>query len=143
MRKYTVTPTNNPKDGFMACAPHVYKDNGNGYCARCRCFERRSWHSAAARQATIQAKFEKFHADNPDVYNSLEALASVWFLHGHTSCGIGMLWERLRWESGMMPLDRTSVYRLSNDYRSRYVRLLIERNPEWSGRFVTRELRVA
>ena len=92
---------------------------------------------------TIQEKFEAFHAKNPDVYNSLEALAAVWFTHGHAQCGVGMLWERLRWESGMQPMDQHSAYRLSNSYRSRYVRLLIERNPEWAGRFVTRELRAA
>ncbi len=91
-------------------------------------------------EASLQAAFEKFHADNPRVYEVLEDLAGAW-LAEHASIGVGMLWEVMRWELG----TRTTAtdYRLNNNYRSRYARLLLARHPEWTGRIKTRELRAA
>ncbi len=50
--------------------------------------------------------------------------------------GIGMLFEVLRWQYGRA--TRGEPWKLNNDFRSRYVRKLLERHPEWSPLFETR-----
>lgn len=85
----------------------------------------------------IQRDFERFHRENPHVLERLEALAAKWF-ETHGAVGIGMLFEVLRWEEGIV--TEGDAFRLNNNYRSRYVRLMIERNSEWEHRFQTRIL---
>jgi uncharacterized protein YbaP (TraB family) len=78
------------------------------------------------------------------VLTTLEDMAQKWFDQGNAQVGIGMLWEAMRWLAGTQTnVNQLDLYRLNNSYRSRYVRLLIQRNPEWADRFHTRELRAA
>lgn len=88
--------------------------------------------------ATIQERFEAFHAVNPWVLTFLEGRTREWLASGRTRLGIGMLTELLRWEYGRHTTG--DVFKISNDYRSRYVRLMIERNPDWAEVFVTKTL---
>ena len=90
---------------------------------------------------TIQHQFEDFHASNPFVYEALEALAERLVRRGRQKVGIGMLFEVLRWQWAMQTDDPSSDYKLNNNYRSRYARLLMENHPEWVGLFETRELK--
>ena len=89
---------------------------------------------------TIQARFERFHAEHPEVFARLEKMAGDWFDRGHPAVSIGMLWEAMRWLDGTHTDD---PLRLNDHYRSRYVRLLVEQHPEWESRFRVRELRAA
>jgi len=57
---------------------------------------------------------------------------------GHPAVSIGMLWEAMRWLDGTTTAEPT---RLNDHYRSRYVRMLIDKHPEWEARFRVRELR--
>lgn len=93
---------------------------------------------------TIQQQFEDFHRTNPHVYEILQRLATEWIdqTGGH-KCGIGMLWERMRWELRFHADDPGSEFKLNNNYRSRYVRLLIEHHPDWSDYFELRQLRAS
>ncbi|MER7445009.1 hypothetical protein [Micromonospora avicenniae] len=90
--------------------------------------------------ATIDERFQAFHQEHPEVLAHLEALARDWF-RTRNRLGVGMLFEVLRWQTGIGSTDQ--LYRLNNDFRSRYVRLMVERHPEWAHRFQTRELRAA
>lgn len=90
---------------------------------------------------TIQERFEAFHRLNPWVYIALERLTSQWIAAGHRRLGIGMLTEVLRWQYGLA--TRGDDFKLNNNYRSRYVRLLIETHPSWGDAFETRTLRAA
>lgn len=90
---------------------------------------------------SIQQRFEAFHALNPWVLRHLEALATDCIAKGFRRVGIGMLFELLRWRYGQA--TQGDAFRLNNNFRSRYVRLLIERHPEWVQRFETRALRTA
>ncbi len=83
-------------------------------------------------------RFREFHRENPQVYDRLLGLALEWKRRGRTRCGIGMLWEVLRWQTGME--TGGDPYKLNNNYRSRYARLMMEREPELLGFFETREL---
>jgi hypothetical protein len=91
---------------------------------------------------SIQERFEEFHAANPVVLETLERETQRWLDAGHSRLGIGMLWERLRW---VLHVEVTGnpVPRLNDHHRSRYVRLMIQRHPEWSSVFELRELRSA
>lgn len=89
---------------------------------------------------SIQARFEAFHALHPWVLEALERLTSECLRRGFTRVGIGMLFEVLRWEYGRVT-SGDEEFRLNNDYRSRYARLLIARHPEWAAVFELRALR--
>jgi hypothetical protein len=91
--------------------------------------------------ATIQERFEQFHRLNPWVLDAFERLTVDWLARGHTKLGIGMLNEVLRWQYGRQ--TQGDVYKLNDHYRSRYVRLMIERHPEWDDVFETRQLTAA
>lgn len=95
----------------------------------------------AMPEATIQERFEAFHAANPWVLTFLEGRTREWLASGRSRLGIGMLTELLRWEYGRQTTG--DVFKISNDYRSRYVRLMIQRNPEWREVFVTKTLTAA
>lgn len=94
-----------------------------------------------APDATIQERFEAFHEANPAVLSSLEALTRQYLASGRDRLAIGALFERLRWEHDLHTTG--DPFRLNNSFRSRYVRLMVERNPEWADVFATRELRAA
>lgn len=90
----------------------------------------------------IQAAFEEFHRKNPHVYRILEELAAEW-LARHQAVGVKMLWEVLRWRLGVRTDVDETEYRLSNNYTSRYARLLLANHPEWRERIHVRQLRAA
>ncbi|MFE7780636.1 hypothetical protein [Streptomyces nigrescens] len=89
--------------------------------------------------ATIQAQFEEFHQLNPWVLKALESLTGDYLTRGAVRVGIGMLFEVLRWRYATATAG--DEFRLNNNFRSRYVRLLIERHPEWAPAFEVRALR--
>ncbi|MEV4741776.1 hypothetical protein [Streptomyces sp. NPDC049555] len=93
----------------------------------------------AGGEVSIQRRFEAFHELNPWIAEQLEVLTADCLQHGSRRVGIGMLFEVLRWQYGRATAGR-EPWRLNNDYRSRYVRLLIERHPEWVDIFETRRL---
>ena len=90
---------------------------------------------------TRTEKFEEFHRANPHVLTNLEALADKLIRRGQTHIGIGYLFEILRYESFMRTEDTDSDFKLNNNYRSRYARILLERHPEWSEVISVRNLR--
>ena len=90
--------------------------------------------------ATVQSRFEAFHLRHPEVLTQLLGMARDLQRRGHARIGIGMLFEVLRWQH-MTASDPSEPYRLNNDYRSRYVRLICEVDPELGALFETRELR--
>ena len=88
--------------------------------------------------ATIQDRFESFHNLNPWVLDALEQLTADYVQRGRRRLGIKMLVEVLRWQYGRATTG--DEFKLNNNYSSRYVRLILERHPEWSDIFATREL---
>lgn len=88
---------------------------------------------------TPAQRFEKFHAANPHVYEALKQLALDLVERGHEKIGIGMLFEVVRWQHAMRTSDE-SGYKLNNDYRSRYARLLMAQETRLAGVFETRTL---
>jgi aminoglycoside N3'-acetyltransferase len=96
-----------------------------------------------ARGLTIQQRFELFHAANPWVYSALESVVADLINRGQRKVGIRMAWEVVRWTYARRTTDPTSSFRANDHYHSRYVRLLIDRHPEWADVFELRELRAS
>lgn len=92
--------------------------------------------------STIQERFEQFHAQNPAVYHDLVLLARRAQRRGATRIGMGMLFELVRWRRGFVTTSDDG-FKLNNNFRSRYVRMVTEQEPDLAGMFETRELRSA
>ena len=90
---------------------------------------------------SIQRRFREFHRDNPAVYLMLEKLI-VDKLERRPSSrfGIKHVWEVMRWTLDM-DVDSGEEFKLSNDFTSRYARLLLLYHPEWRFRMEVRSLR--
>lgn len=83
-------------------------------------------------------RFEKFHAENPIVYDTLERLVRHWvFSHGLQKLGIRMLWENARWE--IIEATKNVDYKLNDHFTSYYVRLLMINNEDWVKLFEIRD----
>jgi hypothetical protein len=91
--------------------------------------------------ASIQERFESFHALNPWLLTELEKLAQQMLDAGRTRLSIETLVGRIRWDYDIA--TRGDTFRVNDHFTSRYVRLMIERNPSWDSVFATRKLRTA
>lgn len=89
---------------------------------------------------SLADRFEAWHAANPHVADALELLAASWLEH-HEAVGMGALYERLRWESGIR--TEGDAYKLNNSYRAFHSRVLLDRHPNWVGRIRIREQKAA
>lgn len=87
---------------------------------------------------TIGERFATFHAANPWVYEALVQLARQTNRGGLHPLGIGMLFEVLRWQ--WMRSTLGDDFKLNNDYRSRYARLIMDSEPDLADVFETRTL---
>lgn len=92
-------------------------------------------------QMTIEQKFKEYHQANPHVYERLRAMALQARARGREKIGIGMLYEVLRWEHAMATTDPSSEFKLDNNYKPYYARLIMQSDPRLAGIFETRELR--
>ena len=81
--------------------------------------------------ATTQELFEQFHQDNPHIYRRLVELVEEWLAAGRTRLGIGMLIERLRWDLNITTTTQKTGFKLSNNFKPWYARLLVQNHPEW------------
>ena len=81
-----------------------------------------------------ETKFDRFHADNPKVYETLVRLAREWVARfGGHKLGIATLYERARWEIALATTD--ADFKLNNDWRSYYARLIMTQEPDLAGLF--------
>lgn len=91
---------------------------------------------------SIEADFWNWLAKNPQVETELVSLARRWRdRRPNQQCGIGMLWETLRWTVAMN--TQGSDWKLDNRFRSYMARYLMEKYPDLDGLFETRALRAA
>lgn len=84
---------------------------------------------------SIQAAFDKFHAENPEVFEAMITYARALRRAGHERLSIALLAERVRWDRLISTTG--DQYKLNNNFKAVYVRLLDEM-PEFKGRFTLR-----
>lgn len=93
--------------------------------------------------ATIQEKFEAFHEANPAVYSALVRLARTYKRRGQQRGSITQLFEVLRFSASVSTSDGNSGFKLNNNYRSRYARLIMKQEEDLADLFEIRERRAA
>lgn len=88
---------------------------------------------------SIQSLFETFHTKNPHVYKHLVTLARQVRDTGYKHYSINSLFERLRWhyQFDVVTSDR---FKLNNNFRSRYARLVMEKETDLQGFFKLRSV---
>lgn len=91
------------------------------------------------QERTLQERFLEFHQANPHVYAELVKLARRWRKAGNTHGGISMFFEVLRYRRGLLTESRDD-FKLNNNWRSRYARLIMVQEDDLSGFFDVREL---
>ena len=89
---------------------------------------------------SIAERFADFHIQNPDVYKAIVEIASVMKGRGIHKMGIALIFERLRWLH-YIDTKGAEPFKLSNDFRSEYSRLIMQQEPSLAGFFEIRELR--
>jgi len=86
---------------------------------------------------TEQTAFEKYCEDNPQVLVVLERFTWEAFAHGHTHIGIDFVHARARWYTSIETTG--DDFKLSNNFRPYYARLIMQRHPELRGVFRLRK----
>jgi hypothetical protein len=87
----------------------------------------------------LERQFWEFHAEHPEVYTWLVQFARLWLSRGHSHCGIAVLFERVRWEIGILS---DIAPHLNNNHRAFYARLMMEREDDMKGMFRLRQQRI-
>ena len=95
----------------------------------------------ADNRPKIEAAFWEFHNANPDVYAELKRIALDLIDRGYTKFGIATVYEVARWRS-MLRLGPSAKFKLNNNFRAYYARMLMDREPRLAGVFDTRRLGV-
>jgi len=93
------------------------------------------------KDTSIYARFQKFHATNPHVYDNLVRLAREFRRKGsnhNRKLGIGMLYEVLRWNY-YLSTEGEEEFKLSNDFRAVYARKIMENEPDLADAFNTKQ----
>jgi hypothetical protein len=85
------------------------------------------------------AAFGEYHAANPHVYDALRRFALEARRSGRPRMSINMLHERVRWYTTVEAHE--DDFKLNNNWRPFYARLLMESEPELRGFFETRQAR--
>ena len=87
--------------------------------------------------ADITEGFNRFHADNPQVFTRLVEMTRTVSGSGRKRIGMKMLFEVLRWEY-FLATDSDEPFKLNNNYTAFYVRLIEQNHPELRGIFSKR-----
>ena len=84
----------------------------------------------------IEKQFALFHRTNPQVYRELERRARELADKGVPHFGVSLLYEAMRYSA---LATEGKDFKLNNNHRALYARLLIYRRPELAGRIELRE----
>lgn len=82
-------------------------------------------------------KFEKFHEENPMVYELLKRFTFQVIERGHKHYGIAAIFERIRWHTEIETTD--PVFKLNNNLKAFYARMFHRDHPKHDGFFRTRQ----
>lgn len=88
----------------------------------------------------LAERFEEYHAANPHIFELLVKYTRHLIESGRTGYGINGVFERIRWHMDVETKDPDG-YKMNNNYRAKYVRLLESEYPEFVGFYKKRRLR--
>lgn len=90
-------------------------------------------------ETKAQLRFEEYHRENPQILKALIRLTDQAVARGHNRISIELIYNVLRWETMISTIG--DEYKLNNNYKSRYARMIEEVRPDLKGIFNMRELR--
>lgn len=97
----------------------------------------------ASRSGTREERFYRFHAANPEVYAELVRRATMIISRGHVRLGIALLWESMRYDVLVSTTRERDDFKLNNDVKAFYSRLIMIREPHLADVFEIREADVS
>ena len=80
--------------------------------------------------------FCQYHIDNPNLWELLLKFARQLKAAGRDSYSIASLFERIRWHA--MVETKGDQFKLNNNYKACYARMLMAKHPEFQGMFELR-----
>lgn len=92
---------------------------------------------------TIEGRFLKAHREHPEIFEALRDLALDLVRQGWTHFGVSTIWEVLRYRSMLTTSTGDERFKLNDNHKSRYARLLADQVPELAEVFELRRLRSA
>ncbi len=95
-----------------------------------------------SNRSKIEAAFEQFHSEHPEVYGELVELAREMKARGYERFGIATIYEVARWRSMLRARDGHG-FKLNNSHRALYARTIMAQESDLEGVFDTRRLAVA
>lgn len=90
---------------------------------------------------TPDARFERFHRVNPNVYAMFRRLAREIKSRGHRRYSADAILHQMRWLFDMEPTDEGEHPKINNDYAACLARLLMREEPDFAGFFKLRKTR--
>lgn len=103
--------------------------------------EKRNKKRPKKRKASLQDTFMAYHKANPRVYNRLVEMARELKGMGVQQYGLAALWEALRYESLTTQQTDGLPFKLSNNHRAYYARLIHQQEQDLAGFFRLREVK--
>jgi predicted PolB exonuclease-like 3'-5' exonuclease len=88
----------------------------------------------------IDTEFLAFHSSNPHIMDAIVRYTRQLITAGHKHFGMGAVFERIRWDYAVSTLADTKGFKINNNYRSRYVRLLEATHPQFKGFYRQRKV---
>ncbi len=122
---------------FQRYTGMVYPRCNNGQpCIACLA----KFHGSQGKKDKTQIKFERYHSNNPHVYKLMVHLAYKAKAAGAKHYSIWAVASVARWQY-VFEVKGTEDFKLSNDYLSRYSRLIMEQEPALADFFTTKALK--
>jgi len=84
----------------------------------------------------LQQAFDKFDAENPQVWNAFKAVTLRVISSGFEHYGAKAIWEYIRFNFAM---KTGGEFKLNNNYTAFYARKFIEKYPQFEGFFELRK----
>ena len=99
-----------------------------------------SWAPPPPSPSKLEMAFWQFHSDNQHVYAKLVFYARQ-FARVHKHGSINLLFERVRWDY-LTSTATADGFKLNNNHRAFYARLIEEREPDLANFFRMRQQRM-
>lgn len=86
----------------------------------------------------ITERFQKFHHENPQVYELFKKISYQAKSKGFQNIGAQFIGEVMRWETGVKTTG--DIFKINNDYLAYYARMLMEQEMGFKNFFRTRKV---
>ena len=90
-----------------------------------------------AKEIRQRSRFAKYHQDNPQIYAAFSTLIHKAIDRGRKYYGAKALMEIIRWQT---EIEGSGIFKINNNYTSRYARMWEANNPQHEGFFRKRRL---